>query len=148
MACALHNRYFKSALLEIWLYHLGNCIPLGQAIYAQFTRPFSSFVKVDTFCETKFQTILKSITKWHRSTMEVSSLTTSLVPRPHLKNWEKGLHGHTCKKIPVCAVYYSRLPKLASSHFVARSVHLFCNTIVNSNWLHTHVISHKACAVT
>ena len=29
--CTLHNRYFKSALFEIWLRHSANCVPVGHA---------------------------------------------------------------------------------------------------------------------
>jgi len=46
------QRYFKSVLFEIWLHHLANCIPVGQDLNMQFTRPFSSFAEVVLACKT------------------------------------------------------------------------------------------------
>ena len=42
---------FKSALLDIWLHHPADCIPVGHGLYTQFNRPFPFFVEVGWACE-------------------------------------------------------------------------------------------------
>ena len=34
---SLHSTYFKSALFEIWLHYLANCIPVVHGLYTQYT---------------------------------------------------------------------------------------------------------------
>ena len=40
-ACTLRRWYFKSALFEIPLHLPVSCIPVGNSLYTQLTRPFS-----------------------------------------------------------------------------------------------------------
>ena len=49
--CTLRNRYFKSALFEIWFRHLANCIPVGHGLHTQSTRPFP-ICRSGLACET------------------------------------------------------------------------------------------------